>query len=134
MDKCGIGTLTGTECGSISLKGCEVSEFQSLNACQRDVTGHLKMLNLCREGISSEKELILLRAGIFEGFAAANFMVCPKHRQSFGIEWRGRKKNCPVPASVASHRFKKHTGDRSVNKEMSEKIFHLTGLVIPIGS
>ncbi|CAB4008308.1 Hypothetical predicted protein, partial [Paramuricea clavata] len=62
MDKCGIGTLTGTECGSISLKGCEVSEFQSLNACQRDVTGHLKMLNLRREEISSEKELILLRA------------------------------------------------------------------------
>ena len=61
-------------------------------------------------------------------------MVCPKHRQSFGIGWRGRKKNCQVPASVASHRFKKYTGDRSVNKEMSEKIFHLTGLVIPIGS
>jgi hypothetical protein len=63
MDKCGIGTLTGTECGSISLKGSEVSEFQSLNACQRDVTGHLKMLNLRGEEISSEKELILLRAG-----------------------------------------------------------------------
>jgi hypothetical protein len=63
-----------------------------------------------------------------------NFMVCPKHRQSFGIGWRGRKKNCQVPVSVASHRFKKHTGDRAVNKDLSEKIFHLTGLVIPIGS
>jgi hypothetical protein len=73
MDKCGIGTLTGTECGLISLKGSEVSEFQSLNACQRDVTGHLEMLNLRGENLSSEKELILLRAGELIKFLNSDF-------------------------------------------------------------
>ena len=63
MDKCGIGRLTRTECGSISVKDTEVSEFKSLNQCQRGVTRHLQMLKLRGDDITSEKELILLRAG-----------------------------------------------------------------------
>ena len=63
MDKCGIVRLTRTECGSISVKDTEVSEFKSLNQCQSDITRHLQMLKLCRDDITSEKELFLLRAG-----------------------------------------------------------------------
>ena len=101
------------------------------------------MLKMRGEDVSSEKELILMRAGedifmplssasfpvgcdlftvsfyvlgVFEGIAAVNFRVCSKHRDSFGIKWRGRKKLCQVPQRVASHRSKKHTGDRTINK------------------
>ena len=72
--------------------------------------------------------------GIFDGTAAINFRVCLKHRDSFGIKWRGRKKVCQVPEDVASHRSKKHTGDRTINKKLSEEIFNRTGSLIPIGS
>ena len=68
------------------------------------------------------------------GNAAVNFRVCPKHRDSFGIKWRGRKKLCQVPERVASHRSKKHTGDRTINKKLSEEIFNRTGSLTPIGS
>lgn len=64
MDKCGIGMLSGTGCGSISTKDAQVSvEFQSISECQRNIAGHLKMLKLRADDVSSEKELILLRAG-----------------------------------------------------------------------
>ena len=72
--------------------------------------------------------------GVFEGSADINFRVCPKHLDSFGIKWRGRKKLFQVPEGVATHRSKKHTGDRTINKKLSEEIFNRTGSLIPIGS
>ena len=71
---------------------------------------------------------------MFEGTANRNFRVCPKHRDSFGIKWRGRKKFCQVPEGMASHSSKKGTGDRAINRKMSEEIFNTTGSIIPIGS
>lgn len=162
MDKCGIGKLSGTDCGSVNVKGTVITEYQTLSDCQRDITGHLEMLKMRGDDVSSEKELILLRAGedifvalssaffpigcylshglvfhilgVFEGSADMNFRVCPKHRDSFGIKWRGRKKLCQVPEGVASHRSKKHTGDRTINTKLSVEIFNRTGSLIPIGS
>ena len=70
---------------------------------------------------------------MFEGTPDINFRVCPKHRDSFGIKWRGRKKNCQVPEGVTSHRLRKHTGDRTISKKLSEEIFNRTGSLIPVG-
>ncbi|KAK2557082.1 hypothetical protein P5673_020961 [Acropora cervicornis] len=134
MDKCGIGVLSGTNCGSVTVKGNMITEYQALNDCQRDITGHLEMLKMRGDDVLSEKELILLRAGIFEGTPDINFRVCPKHQDSFGIKWRGRKKNCQVPEGVTSHRLRKHTGDRTISKKLSEEIFNRTGSLIPVGS
>ena len=61
-------------------------------------------------------------------------MVCPKHRDTFGIKWSGRKKICQVPERVASHRSKNHTGEGTIGRKLSEVIFHKTGSLIPIGS
>ena len=72
--------------------------------------------------------------GVFSRTAEVDFMVCPKHRDTFGIKWRGRKKICQVPEGVASHRSKNHTGDRTISRKLSEEIFNRTGSVIPIGS
>ena len=75
MDKCGIRKLSGTEYGSVTVKGTVITEYQALSECQRDITGHLNMLKMRREDVSSEKELILLRAGkdIFVPLSSPSF-------------------------------------------------------------
>ena len=63
IDKCGVGILSGTNCGSVTVKGNMITEYQALTDCQRDITGHLKMLKMPGDDVLSEKELSLLRAG-----------------------------------------------------------------------
>ena len=63
MDKCGNGKLSGTECGSVTVKDTEITEYQALSDCQRDITGHLDMLKMRGEDVSSEKELINFDGG-----------------------------------------------------------------------
>ena len=46
MDKYGIGKLSGTEYGSVTVKGTVITEYQALSDCQRDITGHLNMLKM----------------------------------------------------------------------------------------
>ena len=75
MDKCGIGVLSGTNCGSVTVKGNMITEYQALSDCQRDITGHLEMLKMRGDDVLSEKELILLRAGkdIFVALSSQSF-------------------------------------------------------------
>ena len=63
MDKCGIGKLSRMHCGSVTVKDTMIIEYQALSDCQCDIRGHLDMLKLHGEDVSSEKELILLRVG-----------------------------------------------------------------------
>jgi len=63
MNKCGIGKLSDTECGSVTVKDTVINQYQALSDCQRDTTGHLEMLKMRGGDVLSEKELILLRAG-----------------------------------------------------------------------
>ena len=88
MDKCGIGKLSGTERGSVTVKGTEITEYQALSDCQRDITGHLDMLKMRGEDVSSEKELILMRAGedIFMPLSSASFPIgCDLFTVSFSM-------------------------------------------------
>ena len=73
MDKCGIGELSGTNCGSVTVKGNMITEYQALSDCQRDITGHLEMLKMHVE--NAEKELTLLKAGknIFVALSSQSF-------------------------------------------------------------
>ena len=75
MDKCGIGVLSGTNCGSVTVKGNMITEYQALSDCPRDITGHLEMLKMRGDDVLSEKELILLRAGkgIFVALSSQSF-------------------------------------------------------------
>ena len=153
MNKCGIGKLSGTECGSVTVKDTVVNENQALSGCQRDITGHLEMLKMRGEDVLFEKVLILAESrwehfqipyichwrdvhgrlvlGVFSGTTGVDFIVCPKHLDTFGIKWRGRKKICQVPKGVASHRWKNYTGDRTISRKLSEEIFNRTGSLIP---
>ena len=75
VDKCRIGKLSGTECGSVTAKGTVITEYQALSDCQRDITGYLDILKMRGDDVSSEKELILLRAGrdIFMPLSSPSF-------------------------------------------------------------
>ena len=68
---------SGTDCGSVNVKGAVITEDQTLSDCQRDITGHLETLKMRRDDVFSEKELILLRAGedIFVALSSAFFPV-----------------------------------------------------------
>ena len=74
MDKCWIGELSGTNCGSVTVKGNMITEYQALSDCQRDITGHMEMLKMHVE--NAEKELTLLKAG-------KNIFVALRSSQSF---------------------------------------------------
>ena len=88
MDKCGNGKLSGKECGLVTVKDAEITEYQALSDCQRDITGHLDMLKMRGEDVSSEKELILMRAGkdIFMPLSPASFRIgCDLFTVSFSM-------------------------------------------------
>ena len=53
MGKCGIGILCGTNSGSVTVKGNMITEYQALSDCQRDITGHLKMLKMHGDDVLS---------------------------------------------------------------------------------
>ena len=70
------------------MKGTEITEYQALSDCQRDITWHLDLLKMRGEDLSSEKELILLRAGkdIFMPLSSASFPTgCDLFTVSFSM-------------------------------------------------
>ncbi|KAK2570087.1 hypothetical protein P5673_004832 [Acropora cervicornis] len=60
--------------------------------------------------------------------------ICPRHRDSFGIRWRCKKKFCAVPPSWAPHRARQLRGDRSITFIQSKLIFKMTSTLVPVGS
>ena len=60
-------------------------------------------------------------------------VICPKHRDSLEIYWRGRQRNCQIPQSIVAH-CKSAKGDRSVNKETSLFILKEKSVLVPVGS
>lgn len=158
MAKCGIGQITDTECGeSAKHQRKTKNEVISLVKCNRDISKHLQFCKISNEGISTEADLILCRAGklvflklhvicwnlceskyafligIFDSSRKENIVVCSLHRDSLGIYWRGQYKNCQVPISIAAH-SKRSRGDRSVGKRLSQSIFERTNELLPVGS
>ena len=70
------------------MKGTEITEYKALSDCQRDITWHLDVLKIRGEDVSSEKELILMRAGkdIFMPLSSASFPVgCDLFTVSFSM-------------------------------------------------
>ena len=61
---CSIGTLIGSECGTTSSKLNITRETIPISLCQKDVSKHLHTISVT--DISTEYDLILARAGVFE--------------------------------------------------------------------
>ena len=61
---CSIGTLIGSECGTTSSKLKVTQETIPISLCQKDVSNHWHTTSVT--DISTEYDLILTRAGVFE--------------------------------------------------------------------
>ena len=111
---CSIGTLIGSECGTTSSKLNITQEKIPISLCQKDVSNHFHTTSVT--DISTEYDLILTRAGVFEYDEKyiSRTTVCSKHRYQLGGGWF-QKRVC---------RYPDHTGkakpDRSINKLQSK--------------
>ena len=80
--------------------------------------------------ISTEQDLILSRAGVFEydEELLATTTICPRHRFQLGGGWY-QKRIC---------RYPQHSGkakpDRSINKLQSKKIYLQLETLVQVGS
>ena len=125
---CSIGILIGSDCGTTSKKLNITQETIPVSLCKRDVSKHLHTISVT--DISTEYDLILTRAGVFEYDEEyiSRTTVCPKHRYQLGGGWF-QKRVC---------RYPNHTGkakpDRSINKLQSKLIIHELKSLVPVGS
>jgi hypothetical protein len=113
--KCSVGQRLETDCGLCS-RYPSMKECMPILACKRDIQVHLRRLNLSRQAVASEGDLILLRSGIF-GSNGEGLTVCPRHRENLGLSWRP-KRGCAHPL----HGSSKAKPERGVTKKMSREI------------
>ena len=125
---CFIGTLIGSECGTTSSKLNITQETIPISLCDKDVSEHLHTTSVT--DISTEYDLILTRAGVFEYDEEyiSRTTVCPKHRYQLGGGWF-QKRVCRYPDHIG-----KAKPDRSINKLQSKIIFHELINLVPVGS
>ena len=79
---------------------------------------------MSQTSVSSEKELILARVGLFD-----DFTICPKHRDQFGVKFKVSIK-CKHPL----HGNCKGKRERGVNLRMSKEIKSKWNVVVPVGA
>ena len=84
---CSIGTLIGSECGTLSLKLNITQQMIPISLCDKDVSKHLHMTSVT--DISTEYDLILTRAGVFEYGEEyiSRTTEWPKHRYQLSGGW-----------------------------------------------
>ena len=105
-----------------------ITQENSYLTFQKDVSNHLHTTSVT--DISTEYDLILKRAGVFEYDEEyiSRTTVCPKHRYQLSGGCF-QKRVC---------RYQDHTGkakpDRSINKLHSKIIFHELKNLLPLGS
>ena len=133
---CYFQQLVGSPCGSNPRSPSE--SVVILSSCKKDISAHLRSIKIKPGSIANEVELILARVGTFslpDNFS--ELTICPKHRDQLGIGWRKTSVKCSVPQDLSSHgsvRRKNPTGQRSVGKELSNRIKERTNILLPIGS
>ena len=111
-----------------------------LRACRKDLSGYLTSLGVsgCRgigtSNILAEYELILHRAGFYNLSRedTEKMTICPKHRYELSTHFQQLPPRCSYPI----HRGEKKSlkNPRRVNKKVSEEMFSLYHVKVPIGS
>jgi hypothetical protein len=125
--KCSVRQRLETDCGLCS-RYPSMKECMPILACKRDIQVHLQRLNLFRQAVASEGDLILLRSGIF-GSNGEGLTVYPRHRENLGLSWRP-KRGCAHPL----HGFSKAKPERGVTKKMSMEINDIWERFVSVGS
>ncbi|CAH3126470.1 unnamed protein product [Porites lobata] len=111
-----------------------------VRACRKDLSGYLTSLGVsgCRgigtSNILAEYELILNRAGFYNLSRedTEKMTICPKHRYELSTHFQQLPPRCLYPI----HRGEKKSlkNPRRVNKKVSEEMFSLYHVKVPIGS
>ena len=112
---------------------CDISsrgnELLPLSSCSRDVvSAHLRQISVSHKSVSSEKELILARAGLFDE-SGRDFTICPKHRDKLGVKF-----NASIKCHHPLHGNRKGKRERGVNLQMSKEIKSKWNVVVPVGA
>lgn len=97
-------------------------------ALARDISAHLRQISVSQTSVSSEKELILARVGLFDE-GGRDFTICPKHRDQLGVKFKASIK-CQHPL----HGNRKGKRERGVNLRMSKEIKTKWNVVVPVGA
>ena len=111
---------------------CDISsrgkELLPLSSCSKDINAHLRQISVAQTGVSSEKELILARVGLFDE-DGRDFTICPKHRDQLGVKFKASIK-CQHPL----HGNCKGKRERGVNMRISKEIKIKWNVVVPVGA
>lgn len=114
-----LNKLRKTDYGKIDYGLCSkypsMKEYHLMVACKIDVQVHFQHLNLSRQTVEAEGDLILLRSGIFD--TNREVYKCPRHQEILGLSWRPKRK-CAHPR----HGSSKAKAHRGVTKEVSKEI------------
>lgn len=79
--------------------------------------------------------LHLLFSGIFRVEEHhLSMIICPHHREKYGLRWRCGKVRCGVPNQLAGHKSLTAKGDRGMNSRESSFVFIETGELHPVGT
>jgi hypothetical protein len=107
-----------------------MKECMPILACKRDIQVHLRRLNLSRQAVASEGDLILLRSGIF-GSNGEVLTVCPRHRENLGLSWRP-KRGCATHSTDPRRQNQREV--LVVTKKMSREINDIWERFVSVGS
>ena len=114
---------------------CDVStrypdrmQFFPLNSCISDVKAHLRGLQTTQSCVSSERELILARVGLFDE-KGEDMVICPKHRAILRVKYCPSRK-CQHPL----HGCRKGKISRGINLKMSKEIKEIWDVLVPVSS
>ena len=100
-----------------------------LASCMDSIKEHLRDVNVSHRCVSSEKELILARVGLFGGSEGHYSTVCPKHRARLGVKFRPSTK-CQHPL----HGNRRGKVERGVNLKMAREVKAKWNTVVPVGA
>jgi len=135
---CAVQTMSQLSCSfachcdsncDISSRRCQGgNELLPLSSCARDRSSHLRQISVAHTRVSSEKELILARVGLFDE-ASLDFTICPRHRDQLGVKFRASIK-CQHPL----HGNRKGKRERGINLRISKEIKRKWNVVVPVGA
>lgn len=64
----------------------------------------------------------------------ASVMVCPRHRETYGVGWRTGKTRCSVPTEIAGHKFSTAKGDHGISSSESTFVLSTVKTFLPVGT
>ena len=125
---------TEIECSFSSSTGSCCGEVICLAECKKDTSGHLRYFKT--QSNIDEISLILGRRGIFFDTNPTVsrrldlVYICQRHRDSYGVYWKRSKTGCSYP----KHQGSGKSADRTIGLEVSQEIFCMYQVVVPVGS